>query len=102
METRLSSGLSLEEAVSEVQKQVRGRGFYRWQTLRIARTESTSAANFGALQSSHVSGFVMEKEWISAEDARTRGFENTQGFDHYHMNGVKVGEKEKFVLNSKR
>ena len=44
----------------------------------------------------------MEKEWISAEDARTRGFENTQGFDHYHMNGVKVGEKEKFVLNSNK
>ncbi len=100
METRLSSGMSLEEAVSEVQKQVRGRGFYRWQTLRIARTESTSAANFGALQSSHVSGFVMEKEWISANDARTRGKKPTTGYDHYHMNGIKVPQDGKFTLTS--
>lgn len=79
-----------------LQQQVRRRDFYRWQALRIARTESTAASNLGGLNAIKDSGYVMDKIWVSAQDSRTRKNPD-DWFDHYHMNGksVKVGEKFK-------
>ena len=38
----------------------------------IARTETHGAANFGSNEVAKTIGFRMQKEWIAAEDARTR------------------------------
>ena len=101
MESRIEQGLTTVEAAREVHKIIGSNRFYRWQALRIARTESTAAANFSATQAGEVSGFVMEKEWISATDSRTRRKPPNE-FDHIHMNGKRVGLDEKFTLRSSK
>lgn len=82
-----------------IQQQTRGRNFYRWQALRIARTESTAASNLGGMNAIRDSGYIMDKIWVSAQDARTRRNPD-QWFDHYHMNGKSVRQDEKFQMTS--
>jgi uncharacterized protein with gpF-like domain len=55
----------------------------------IARTETHGAANFGATEAAKETGLDLRKEWISAEDARTRP-------DHSAANGQVVGRDEPF------
>ena len=98
LKNRIESGLTIVEAAREVQKIVGKSKFYRWQAMRIARTETTASANFGAIQSGEVSGFVMEKEWISALDNRTRT-SPPDSYDHRNMNGKRVGANEKFNVS---
>lgn len=95
---RLLAGKTLRETTEEVFKVMRSPRFYRYQAKRIARTESTAAANYAAIKSGAVSGFVMEKQWISASDARTRRKPEDE-YDHFIMHGKKVGLNEKFVFN---
>jgi len=99
--TKLTNGKSMSEIATELQKLVRSRGFYRWQALRIARTETTTASNFAATQSGIVSGFVMEKMWISAIDSRTRRPPDSN-FDHYSMNQKRVLQHEKFNVSGEQ
>jgi len=102
---RLDNGMTIEDAQREIRKIVMQPNFYRYQALRIARTETTSASNFASSQASGVSGYVMEKIWISTLDARTRrlGIPSfKQKYDHYHMNGETVGEKEQFGKTKKQ
>ncbi len=96
--TRIEDGLTIMEAAKEVQDIVGRRRFYRWQALRIARTETTAAANNGAVQAGDVSGYVMEKEWISALDNRTRTTPPDR-YDHREMNGKRVGLNDKFNVS---
>lgn len=97
-DSRLKAGKTLKETTDEVFKIMRSPRFYRWQAERIARTETTGAANYGAVQAGDVSGFVMEKRWISALDVRTRRTPPSN-YDHREMNGQRVGLKEKFIFN---
>lgn len=46
--------------------------FYKWQALRIARTETTFAMNSSKQLVGEVSGFVMEKVWSAKLDSRVR------------------------------
>ncbi len=93
--TRLDKGLTIEQAQREVRKLVNKPNFYRSQALRIARTETTAAANFAATEAGGVSGFRMQKEWISAQDNRTRRIPRDK-FDHVRMNGTKAKDGEPF------
>lgn len=92
----VKEGRDVESIAKEIQKLVRSRSFYRWQALRIARTETTTAANYAATVSSTSSRYVMEKIWISSNDARTRQIEKGDKHDHIDMHLVAVGEKEAF------
>ncbi len=92
---RLKAGKTLKETTDEVFKVMKSPRFYKWQAERIARTETTAAANYGAVQSGAVSGFVMQKRWISALDGRTRD-------PHAAANGLKVNEKEPFNVGGER
>lgn len=71
----------------------RSQTYYKWQSLRIARTETTSASNFSAMETARASDLVMTKEWISAIDDRTR-------LDHRIENGQKVDLDKPFVMAS--
>lgn len=82
-----------------IQKASRKRSFYRWQTLRIARTESTAASNLGGMNAIKDSGYVMDKIWVSAHDSRTRRHPD-DWYDHVHMDGKKVRMNQKFIMNS--
>ena len=82
---------SMSVIASDMKKRIKSRNFYRWQALRIARTETTAASNYAATVSSAVSGVYMDKVWISALDNRTRE-------PHYLMNRVKVPLDEPFSV----
>jgi len=55
-----------------IYKAVNKPDFYRWQALRIARTETTFAMNSAKQISGEVSGVTMEKVWVTAVDGRER------------------------------
>ncbi len=46
--------------------------FAAFRANRIARTETHGAANYGAQQAAVETGLRLQKEWVSAEDERTR------------------------------
>jgi hypothetical protein len=67
----------------------------------IARTETGRAANIGSMVGATSTGLVTMKEWIAAQDNRTRRVPRDQ-FDHYHMDGKTVEMDEYFEVNSKK
>lgn len=67
--------------------------FYKWQALRIARTETTFASGFAAMKTAQNSNLVMTKMWISAVDNRTR-------HDHLTENGQSVDLEDDFTMAS--
>jgi len=93
----LNEGININEVARDIDALIQENSFYRWKALRIARTETTTAANRAALEAGDVSGFVMNKVWISALDNRTRVIPE-DSFDHLDMNGVQVERNEKFIV----
>lgn len=91
---------TVREIAKEIQESVNRRNFYRYQALRIARTETTAAANYASTIVSQTSGVVQQKVWISASDVRTRRLPENE-FSHVAMNGVRVEENEMFKVPSK-
>lgn len=68
--------------------------FYKWQSLRIARTETTTSSNFAAIKAAQESDLVLDKMWISVQDNRTR----ITPFDHLDMNGQKQELNKPFFV----
>ena len=62
----------------------------------IARTETHTAANFGAQEAAELTGLQMQREWVSAMDDRTR---DTAGADHVDADGQVVGMREPFIVS---
>lgn len=81
--------IDIQNAIYNVVR--RSQSFYKWQALRIARTETTSASGLAAFETARQSNLVMTKEWISATDNRTRR-------DHIIENGQVVDLEEPFVM----
>jgi hypothetical protein len=65
----------------------------------IARTETHTAANFGAQQAAELTGLNMKREWVSAQDDRTR---DTSEADHVDADGQTVGMKEPFTVSGEK
>lgn len=65
----------------------------------IARTETHTAANFGAQTAAELTGLDMNREWVSASDERTR---DTSEADHVEANGQVVGMKEPFIVSGEK
>lgn len=97
----ITKGRTMPQIASDIKKQIKSRNFYRWQALRIARTETTTASNYAATVASKVSGVLMDKVWISSQDARTRRIPESR-FDHATMNQVKVHLEDPFNVNGER
>ena len=89
--------LTTRELAKDLQKTINKKDFYRWQALRIVRTETTAAANYASTIAADASGVLNDKIWISADDSRTRKPPKS-GFNHAAMNGVKVGSDEQFKV----
>ena len=83
-------------------KTVNSPNFYKWQALRIARTETTFAMNSAKQIAGEVSGLVMEKVWISVFDNRTRSYAKGDNFDHLEMNGKTVLLNEYFNVGGEK
>jgi len=65
----------------------------------IARTETHTAANFGAQQAAELTGLDMKREWVSAQDDRTR---DTSEADHVDADGQTVGMNEPFTVSGEQ
>ncbi len=67
--------------------------FYKWQSLRIARTETTSASGLAAMKTAEASDLEMQKTWIATLDNRTRR-------DHFREDGQSVDLNQPFIMSS--
>lgn len=94
----LNDNKTMSQITTDLDRLFSSRRWYRWQSMRIARTETTTAANLAATIASDSSNTVMEKVWISSQDNRTRRPPESH-FNHYDMNGVKVPLKETFNVS---
>lgn len=98
----IAKGIEENKTIIEIQNDIyqliKQNRFYRWQSLRIARTETTAAANRGAVEAGNNSRLVYEKVWISANDARVRR-RPPSDYDHLEMNGVRVDKDKPFNIN---
>ena len=65
----------------------------------IARTETHTAANFGAQTAAELTGLNMKREWVSASDDRTR---DEPDADHRDADGQTVGMNEPFIVSGER
>ena len=89
---------SSSEITDYLHNQARRKSFYRWQMMRIARTESTAASNLGAKRAAESSGVRLTKTWVSAHDPRTR-HKPDDWFDHREMDGKTIKNEEKFIMH---
>lgn len=69
----------------------------QYEALRIARTETISASNAGAMMGYETSGVVKEKGWLTTRDQRTRGADPDDVADHWNMDGDRVKLNEAFI-----
>ena len=83
--------IEIQNAIQEII--TKSQTFYKWQALRIARTETTSASNFAAIKTAQQSNLVLMKQWIAVMDQRTRP-------DHYVENGELAELNEPFIMYS--
>ena len=65
--------------------------YYKWQALRIAVTETTTASNFAKFQEAQKSNLQLLKFWVSLKDKRVR-------HDHEIENGQRAELNEPFVM----
>lgn len=79
--------------VREIARQIRDRvpSIARVRSEVIARTETHTAANYGASEAALATGLELRKEWLAAEDDRTRE-------DHALADGQIVGMAEMFEV----
>ena len=86
--------ISVADITRNLQRQF---GWYKYQALRIARTETTTATNYATVLASQNSEWVQVKKWISVQDARTRRPPHSI-YDHLDMNGQTVEEDAAFFV----
>lgn len=84
---------STQQMRDRIHKTVNDPKFYKWQAMRIARTETTHAMNHAKQLAGDTSGVEFEKVWIARIDGHERG-------SHESMNGKKVGQDEYFVFKN--
>ena len=93
----MQEGWSIMQMMKEIEKQ--GINVYRAEL--IARTETTRAANQGAMLGAVSTGLLTVKEWISITDDRTRRIPRND-YDHLHMDGKTTPIDEPFTVPGMR
>ena len=96
----LTKGMQEGWSIMQMMRELEKLGITAYRAELIARTETTRAANKGALLGAVSTGLVTIKEWISTNDARTRTKPKDE-FDHKDMDGKQVPMDEPFQLISK-
>ncbi len=83
---------------TDIANELTATGFTQARARLIARTETVTAANQGAMLSVKTTGLELNKVWISAKDNRTRRRPRDK-FDHLHMDGKLVGYEDSFNVD---
>jgi hypothetical protein len=80
---------------AEIARNVRGvvAGLARFRAEAIARTETHGAANFGSDSAAKLTGLPLRREWLAAQDERTRE-------SHAAADGQIVGPEDAFTVGS--
>lgn len=87
LKTAITDGATITDIRKEVERIF---GFAeKFRNERIARTETISATNYGAMEAIKQSGVTARKEWIATRDNRTRESHDT-------LDGEVVGMDETF------
>ena len=89
-------GLTMEQTIALL----RTSGLTNYRAELISRTETSRAANLGSMVGAMSTGLLTNKEWIAAQDNRTRRMPRNAN-DHYNMDGVKTLIDKKFVVPAK-
>jgi hypothetical protein len=104
---QIQQGQRNGDSIAEIAARIRETS-PRFSSLRaniIARTETHGAANFAADRSARATGLKLRKEWISADDHRTRDFGEGDGvvdeYNHREMNGQTVEMDAPFKMPHK-
>ena len=92
----MQEGWSITRMMNELEKS----GINAYRAELIARTETTTAANKGALLGAVSTGLQTVKEWIAINDDRTRRTPRDL-YDHLNMDGVQVATDEVFKVKGK-
>lgn len=71
------------------------------QAARIARTEVHGASGFAGMKTAEIIGddIILEREWMSVEDERTRTYSKGDKFDHREVDGQRRGFGEAFNVS---
>jgi uncharacterized protein with gpF-like domain len=89
----MQEGWSIMQMMKEIEKS--GINIYRAEL--IARTETTRAANQGAMLGAISTGLQTIKEWIAITDDRTRRIPR-DNYDHLHMDGKTTPIDQPFTV----
>jgi len=65
----------------------------------IGRTEIIRASNYGSLLGAQEANLNLKKVWLSSRDARVRGLEPNDRFDHVNADGQVVGLNDDFIVS---
>lgn len=96
----LDRGYSVSQMRAYLQRRLNSPAFTRMRSLRIARTETTTAANHGAYVAAGESDLVLDKLWISVIDDRTRPVPGSkENANHRIQNGKTSPKDENFVMS---
>ena len=88
-------------SISKTSLEIEKKGLTAYRGELIARTETTRAANQGAMIGALSTGLRTVKEWISISDDRTRRIPR-DNYDHLHMDGKQSEMDQAFVVPSLR
>lgn len=96
----LAEGVANGWGIDKIVRTLRTSDLTKQRAQLIARTETTKAMNTGAMMAAAAGNVAVRKQWVSAQDNRTRRLPRDQ-FDHLHMNGAIVEFDEPFIVDSK-
>jgi hypothetical protein len=88
-----AQGMPISQQASYIQEQLDSPDFNRNRALVIARTETTTAANYGAQLGGQDSDYEVGKQWLAVLDANTRP-------DHADASGQLVDMGDTFTVGS--
>lgn len=96
-------GLGANETVKLIRDAIKDKWerYSTYRALRIARTETNTAANMGHMAGAESLPFYVDKVWISAQDNRTRRIDDGDEWDHWVLDGRQVGYDDVFITMSK-
>jgi uncharacterized protein with gpF-like domain len=100
----VAKGIQEGKSIDQITKDILSdetTGYSMMRAKRIARTEVMRASNYAAMIGADKHPFEVDKVWISARDKRTRRIPKNQ-YDHYDMNGQKVGWADDFTSTGKK
>lgn len=74
----------------------------KMRAIRIARTETHTAANEAVNEAVISTGYRHERSWVTARDERVRGLDPLDQYDHWHVNGQRRDMQTPFDVSGEK